>query len=281
MNIYEVGPRDGLQNCSVNLKTIEKIKMVEDLHRAGLKNIEVTSFVHPKRVPQLADAEIVFEETRHLGDLDVLIPNRKGYERAKNVGAKNLNVFFSHSDEFNFRNLGKTFDEAFPDIQNMLVEESKENVRAYVSCAFGCPFEYGMPDETKLKNVIQKADEIADTVVLCDTIGAAYPSKMLRILNLTRGIDAEVALHLHENKNGVNDIFTNVKSAVEWGITNFDSSIAGLGGCPFIPDSGNNLSTNQLINWANNNGYETGIELDNLAGVTDFILRETKLKLIA
>ena len=79
----------------------------------------------------------------------------------------------------------------------------------------------------------------------------------------------------------MNDIFTNVKSAVEWGITNFDSSIAGLGGCPFIPDSGNNLSTNQLINWANNNGYETGIELDNLAGVTDFILRETKLKLIA
>jgi hydroxymethylglutaryl-CoA lyase len=273
LNIYEVGPRDGLQNSKFSLTTEEKTRMVDELYHAGLKNIEIASFVNPKKVPNMADAEEIFESTRHLGDFDVLIPNSRGLDRAKAVGAKKFNVFFSHSDEFNMRNLGKGLEDVFAEQKYMLEDENKENIRAYLSCAFGCPIQ-GSPKEHKLLDAIKKADEIAGTVVLCDTIGAAHPTKMLQTLQLTKGIEAEVALHLHERKIGGNPIFGNVGAAVAWGVTNFDASIAGLGGCPFIPNSGSNLSTNALIHWANNRGYETGIELNDLLSVTSWLLNK-------
>ena len=270
IEIYEVGPRDGLQNSDFKVPTISKINLIEELYYSGLKNIEVTSFVHPKRVPNLSDAEEVFNATKELGDFGVLIPNQKGFDRAKEVGANKLNVFFSPSNEFNSRNLGKNIDGVYSDLQTMLHDTNKEDVRAYVSCAFGCPFE-GMPSEYKLKDAILKANDIADTIVLCDTIGEAYPTKIVKTLELTRNIDANIAMHLHEKKVGGNDIFNNVKTALEWGIGAFDSSINGLGGCPFIPNSGSNLSTNQLIHWAHNNGHETGIEIKDLDYVTQYV----------
>tara|TARA_R110002167_G_scaffold65864_15_gene186457 strand:- start:303 stop:1184 length:882 start_codon:yes stop_codon:yes gene_type:complete len=273
LNIYEVGPRDGLQNSSFRLSSEEKISMVSQLHNAGLKNIEVTSFVHPKMVPHLADAEKVFEGTKHLGKLDALIPNRKGFERAKKVGVENFNVFFSQSNEFNLRNLGKNLDKVYPEFVDMLEDVDKANVRAYISCAFGCPFE-GVPKEHKLKEAIEMATELADTVVLCDTVGMAHPTKIKQTLELTRGIDAEVALHLHKRKNSGMDILANVESALDWGVNNFDASIGGLGGCQFIPYSGNNLSTNNLISWADDNNYETGIELNDLMEITNWVWKK-------
>ena len=275
IEIYEVGPRDGLQNSEFSLTTAEKIRMITELHRGGLKNIEIASFVHPKRVPNMSDAEDVFLETKHLGDFDVLIPNQRGFDRAKAVGVNNFNVFFSPSDEFNLRNLGRTLDMAYPDIKNMLEDENRDNVRAYISCAFGCPFE-GMPKENKMREVLKMADEIATEVVLCDTIGSSYPTKMVQTLEMTRRLDADVALHLHQRKNETSNVFANVEAAVEWGVTKFDASIAGLGGCPFIPQSGSNLSTNQLINWAHNSGHETGIELEDLWNVTDWMLHKNR-----
>ena len=202
--------------------------------------------------------------------MGVLIPNQKGFERAKEVGAKKLNVFFSPSNEFNNRNLGKNIDEIYSDLQTMLHDTNKEDVRAYISCAFGCPFE-GLPAEHKLKDSISKASEIADTVVLCDTIGEAYPTKILKTLELTHNIDANIAMHFHKKKIGGNDIFNNVRASLEWGINSFDSSINGLGGCPFIPNSGSNLSTNQLVHWAENNGYETGIKQKDLSYASQFV----------
>ena len=276
LNIYEVGPRDGLQNSEFSLTTGEKTRMIDELYHAGLKNIEIASFVNPKKVPNMADAEGVVESTRHLDDFGVLIPNSRGLDRAKAVGAKKFNVFFSHSDEFNIRNLGKQLEDAFPEQKYMLEGENKDNIRAYLSCAFGCPFE-GSPKEHELRDVIQKADEIAGTVVLCDTIGASHPTKMVKTLELTRGIDAEVALHLHQRKGRADTMFSNVKAATEWGVTNFDSSIAGLGGCPFIPNSGSNLSTNTLIHWADNNGYDTGIDIYDLSSVTHWLLNKKRL----
>ena len=123
LSIYEVGPRDGLQNSRFSLTTSEKIRMIESLYHGGLKNIEIASFVHPKMVPQMADAEEVFLGTRHLGEFSALVPNRRGYDRAKAIGVTNFNVFFSASEEFNLRNLGRTLDMVFPDIENMLEEE--------------------------------------------------------------------------------------------------------------------------------------------------------------
>tara|TARA_R100001463_G_scaffold88622_1_gene143378 strand:+ start:3082 stop:3954 length:873 start_codon:yes stop_codon:yes gene_type:complete len=270
LNIYEVGPRDGLQNSKFKVSTSDKITMIEELYYAGFKNIEATSFVHPKRVPNLADAEEVFSQTKELGNLGVLIPNQKGFDRAKKVGAKKLNVFFSPSNEFNIRNLGKKLDEVYDNIKTMLSDTNREDVRAYVSCAFGCPFE-GLPAEHELKDAITKASDIAETVVLCDTIGSAYPTKIAKALELTRNIDSKIAMHFHEKKIGGNNILNNVKSSLDLGVTSFDSSINGLGGCPFIPTSGSNLSTNQLVSWAHDNDYETGINLKKMTHVSRFV----------
>lgn len=281
IEIYEVGPRDGLQNSEFFLSADEKIRMINQLYYGGLKDIEVASFVHPKRVPQMADAEEVFEGTKHLANFGALIPNKRGYDRAKAIGVSRFNVFFSPSDEFNMRNLGRPLNEAFPEIELMLDAEKRDNVRAYISCAFGCPFT-GVISDYNLLKTFEKASKIANEVVLCDTIGSAFPTKLLQTLELTRNFDFDVSLHLHEKKKFGNDIFSNVQAAVDWGITKFDASIAGLGGCPFIPESGNNLSTNQLIHWANNNGYETGIELEDLWAVTDWISKKNKeMQLVA
>jgi hydroxymethylglutaryl-CoA lyase len=277
IEIYEVGPRDGIQNSSFSISTNQKIHMISELYKAGLTNMEITSFVNPKYVPKMADAKEVFNSTKHLGDFDVLIPNQRGFDTAKELGAKKFNVFFSPSKEFNRRNLNRTLEEKFTELDSMLVDIDRKNVRAYVSCAFGCPFE-GKPTEHSLRNAMLKADYLADTIVLCDTIGVAHPTQMLQTLEMTKKLDANIALHLHENKKIKNDIFSNIKVAAEWGVGIFDSSINGLGGCPFIPNSGGNLSTNQLIHWAHNNGYETGIELNNLEYITSYVRGlETKL----
>ena len=267
ITIYEVGPRDGLQNCSFELSTDEKVNMIETLHGAGLTNIEITSFVHPKWVPNLADAENVVKRTKHLGEFAVLVPNAKGINRAKDSGAAKFNVCFSPSSEFNVRNWGKQLDELYVDYVKMLDGVEKGNIRVYVSCAFGCPFE-GLPNEYELRRVLEMADNLGDTIVLCDTVGECYPSKLLQTLELTRGLNAEIALHLHE---GANDMFRNVEAAIEWGVTTFDASIAGLGGCPFMPNSKSNLSTNKLIEWANSRGYKTGVDLSGLSELTDWL----------
>ena len=257
ISIYEVGPRDGLQNWEGSLTTDEKISLINDLYDAGLTEIEITSFVHPERVPNLADAENVVVGTKGLADFGVLVPNLKGVERAKEVGATRFNVCFSPSEEFNVRNWGKRLDVLYAEYIEMLDGVDKENVRVYVSCAFGCPYE-GLPNEYKMLRVLKMASELGNTGVLCDTVGACYPSKLLQTLELTRGLPVEIALHLHE---GANDMFRNVEAAIEWGVTTFDASVGGLGGCPFMPNSGNNLSTNKLISWADSRGYQTGVDL--------------------
>ena len=267
ISIYEVGPRDGLQNCEFSLSTDEKVNMIETLHRAGLTNIEVTSFVNPKYVPNLADAEDVVRRTKHLGDFAVLVPNERGINRARDSGATRFNVCFAASEEFNVRNWGKCLDVLYANYAEMLNGVDKENVRVYVSCAFGCPFE-GMPSDFELMRIFNMADNLGSTIVLCDTVGECYPSKLLQTLELTRGLDAEIALHLHE---GANDMFGNVEAAVHWGITTFDSSVAGLGGCPFMPNSKSNLSTNKLIEWANSRGYQTGVDLAELTRLANWL----------
>lgn len=270
LEIYEVGVRDGLQNSSFHITTEEKKYMVESLYNAGLKQMEIASFVNPKLVPQMADAKEIFEATKHLDDFDVLIPNKKGLQNAQEVGAKNFNVFFSVSNSFNLRNLNKNLDEIYSELHSMLEDINKENIRVYISCAFGCPIE-NKPKEKDLVNAIEKASMLGKEVVLCDTIGVAHPTQILQTLELTRKADCEIALHLHQNKEIKRDIFSNVKAAVDWGVDKFDSSIAGLGGCPFIPKSGSNLSTNKLIQWAYDNNYETNIELEDLNEVTAWV----------
>ena len=257
IKVYEVGPRDGLQNWEGKLSTDEKVSMINDLYDAGLTDIEITSFVHPKWVPNLADADEVVKRTKNLGEFGVLVPNSKGFLRATDVGATKFNVCFAPSEEFNMRNWKKTLNELYDEYSMMLDGVKRENVRVYVSCAFGCPYE-GLPSEFKMLKILKMAAKLGKTVVLCDTVGACYPSKLLQTLELTRSLDVEVALHLHEGKN---DMFRSVDAAIYWGVMTFDASVGGLGGCPFMPDSQSNLSTNKLINWADSRGYQTGVDL--------------------
>lgn len=268
VSIYEVGPRDGLQNIQEQTPTTDKIDLINRLYSAGLQDIEITSFVHPKLVPNMADAEEVFTATKDIGNFGVLIPNQRGFDRAKAVGAEKLNVFFSASEVFNQANLGKNMDEILSELDSMLQDTDTKNVRAYISCAFGAPNE--KTDEKKLLEAMQAAQHMADTVVLCDTIGTAHPSSMLRTLELSRDIDSDIALHLHHMKDKKDNMFPNIQTALEWGVTQFDASIGGLGGCPFVSGSGSNLSTNDMVRFLHKNNYETGLdiwELDAIANV--------------
>ena len=262
ISIYEVGPRDGLQNIQEDTPTTDKIDLINRLHRAGLQDIEITSFVHPKLVPNMADAEAVFTATKDIGDFSVLVPNQKGFDRAKAVGAEKLNVFFSASEMFNQANLGKKMDDIVAELDSMLQETDSKNVRAYISCSFGAPNE--KVNEYKLLEAMQAAQHMADTVVLCDTIGVAHPSLIRRTLELSTHIDSEIALHLHHKINKKDNMFPNIKAALDWGVTQFDASIGGLGGCPFIPESGSNLSTNDLVRFLHKNDYDTGLDISEL-----------------
>ena len=282
ISIYEVGPRDGLQNIKDFTPTDEKINLIKDLYAVGLKDIEIASFVHPKLVPNMSDAEDVFTSTQNIGNFGVLVPNQRGVDRAKAVGAEKMNVFFSVSNSFNMANLGKPMNDVLSDIDIMLQDTNKKNIRAYISCAFGCPID-GKPNENALNKAIQKADTFADTIVLCDTIGNAFPTLIKRTLQRTKKIDAEIALHLHHKTNKRDNMFPNIQAGLEWGITQFDSSIGGLGGCPFIPGSGSNLSTNDLVRYLDGKNYDSGLdiwELDNIAEqYNDNIIPQTPMRL--
>ena len=259
VNLYEVGPRDGLQNIEEFTPTNEKIDLIHRLYDVGLKQMEITSFVHPKYVPNMADAEEVFQATRDIDNFAVLVPNQRGMDRAKAAGAEKVNVFFSASDSFNQANLGKNMDEIVGELDSMLQDTDTKNVRAYISCAFGAPNE--SVNERKVLEAMQAAQHMGDTVVLCDTVGKAHPSIIYRTLELSRHIDADIALHLHHRKDKKDNMFANIQTALEWGITEFDTSIGGLGGCPFVHGSGSNLSTNDMVRFLDRMGYETGLDI--------------------
>jgi hydroxymethylglutaryl-CoA lyase len=219
----------------------------------------------------MADATDVFMQTSHLGDFGVLIPNQKGFDRAKEAGASNFNIFFSPSSYFNKANLGRKLDQVYADYSEMLEDVNRENVRAYISCAFGCPF-MGKPKDWQLQQVVGMASEMADKVVLCDTIGTAIPTSVKYSIDNLQSNDYQLALHLHNKEKKATNIFQNVQAALDMGVTEFDSSIAGLGGCPFIPGSGSNLSTNQLLHFADRYGYETSVDMELLADATSMAL---------
>ena len=275
MKVYEVGPRDGLQSAKVRFSTPEKVEMVKMLAKSGISAIEVGSFVNPKLVPSMADSAAVFQEVSGLLrpeiELSALIPNEKGFLEARRAGFEHFNLFFSPSEAFNARNLGKTRIEALSDFKKTLKGVPKSNVRVYISCAFGCPFE-GQIEANLLRMTIREADRLGSTVVLCDTVGRATPATIRTTLRLVEPeINTEIALHLHEGPRGRSGLFENIEAAVEMGVLQFDSCIAGLGGCPFMPGSGGNVATEDLVEWAHGRGFDTGVSGRALAEAAAFV----------
>jgi len=275
VRIVEVGPRDGLQNEPVPIPTQAKADFVRALAASGLREIEVSSFVSPKAVPQLADASDLFgslsEWRRSEGTgvkLSALVPNQKGLERALQAGVDRIAVFTAASDEFARRNIGMDVEGSIAAFREVVSEFRQAVpsgwVRGYVSTAFECPYE-GRIDPARTAEVAAKLLEIGvDEVSVGDTIGVAAPAEVRK---LTRALLAAIprerlAYHFHDTRGTA---IANVAAAMDMGIQAFDSSAAGLGGCPFAPGAGGNLATEDLVYFLERSGIPTGISLESLA----------------
>lgn len=263
--ITEVAPRDGLQNQPVHLSTGDKLQFIGLLADAGLSSIEVTSFVSPRAVPQMADACELMAGLIAIGSgvrASVLIPNLKGLDRAINAGAREVAVVLAASETMNLRNLNMSLEETAVECERMIQSAARAGVstRAYLAVAVECPFE-GTVDRSVLMRLIERMLAVgANEIVLADTIGAASPSQIRRLLHDVSGtvrLD-RTACHFHDTRGfGV----ANVWEALNAGVRRFDSSAGGLGGCPFAPGAAGNVATEDVVLLSQQCGLESGVEL--------------------
>ncbi|HVK89640.1 MAG TPA: hydroxymethylglutaryl-CoA lyase [Kofleriaceae bacterium] len=267
VTIYEVGPRDGLQNEARQVPTADKLKFIEALVGAGIRSIEITSFVSPKWIPQLADAaEVARGVTRPPGvRMSALVPNRRGLETALASGMKEIAVFLSASETHNKKNINKTIAEALAAFDDVIPHAlaAKVAVRAYVSTVFGCPYEGEVDPERAVELTGQLRDKGVYQVSLGDTIGVANPRQTEDVLGrvLAKHPAESVAVHFHDTQGTA---LANVLVALQMGITTVDSSAGGLGGCPYAPGAAGNLATEDVVAMLHSMGVATGIDLDKL-----------------
>lgn len=275
MEICEVSPRDGLQNEDLVVSTDDKVELVERAVQAGAKRIEATSFVHPKRVPQMADAEAVMaavprnEHVKYAG----LVMNARGLDRALAAGVDEVNVVVVATDTFCGKNQGMTTEQAATAAQRLVAQATSASVRTTVTigASFGCPFE-GEVAEERLRDVIAMVLEAdPDELALADSIGVAVPAEITSRLQLARSMarpDLPLRLHLHDTRHtGV----ANAVAALEAGVTTLDASIGGAGGCPFAPNATGNVATEDLIYLFDRLGVETGMDLDVVRDSADWL----------
>ncbi len=266
VSIYEVSPRDGLQNEAVTVPTTQKARLVEALVAAGVSRIEVTSFVSPRWIPQLADAEdVVRLLTPRAAQYSALCPNARGLERAKKCGIPELAVFVSASETHNRRNVNDSIANTLAKFRDVIAPavEYGLRVRGYVSTIWGCPFE----GEVDTAQAIRIARELLDLgcyeVSLGDTLGVGTPRQTESILRkfLAEFEPSQLAMHMHDTRGTA---LANVVVGLELGIRTFDASVGGLGGCPYAPGAAGNLATEDLVYMLHGMGVETGIDLDKL-----------------
>ena len=277
VNIYEVSPRDGLQNEASTLSTEDKVALIQGLVDAGMKDIEVSSFVRPSWIPQLADAAEVVARLPQADDVRYwgLIPNRRGLERAIDCGLTHVATFLSASETHNQKNLNRTQRETL-NAQREVIRSAKAEgltVRAYISTVFGCPYEGAVSMNRTSQLATALMDAGADIVVLGDTIGMAHPDLVRDTIAYVAnaGIPlARTALHMHDTRGTA---VANVVAGLEAGIRTFDGSIAGVGGCPYAPGAAGNAATEDLIAVLEAMGWSTGIDLD-LASQTGAFLAD-------
>ncbi|TGB04634.1 hydroxymethylglutaryl-CoA lyase [Halobacillus salinus] len=274
VTIKEVGPRDGLQNESVEVLTADKIAWIDQLSRTGLSYIEFSSFVHPKWIPQLKDAKQVALGIDRNPDITyaALVPNQKGLEGALETGVDEVSVFMSASETHNKKNINKSIEETYP-VLKPVIEEAKnagKTVRGYVSTVFGCPYEGDISAEQVIDVSSRLFDLGIDELSLGDTIGVANPLQVDRTLTEIRSqlpFD-QLAMHFH-NTRGM--ALANVLVSLEHGITTFDASVGGLGGCPYAKGATGNLATDDLIHMLHEMNIQTGVDLEKLTEAGLFI----------
>lgn len=265
VRIVEVGGRDGLQNEPQTISADAKVRFLDRLTEAGLETIEVGSFVRPDRIPQLADTEEVFRRIRRKPGVHyvALVPNPKGLERAMAAGVRDIAVFTAASDTFNQRNINMTVAESL-EVQRPVVERAKAEglwVRGYVSTGFGCPYEGAVAPE-RVRDVAAALCEMGcDELSIGDTIGVGTPLQVEAVVGLLlESIPAErLALHMHDTRGTA---LVNVLAGMQMGLSIFDSSAGGLGGCPYAPGASGNLATEDLLYMLDGMGVETGVSLE-------------------
>ncbi|HEY4106599.1 MAG TPA: hydroxymethylglutaryl-CoA lyase [Polyangiaceae bacterium] len=267
VSIYEVSPRDGLQNEALPIPLEGKRELINALIAAGLKRIELTSFVSPRWVPQLADAEELAREFKAPPGvtLSALCPNAKGFERARAAGLEEIAVFMSASETHNRKNTNKSIAESLDTFQEVVPPAlaAGMRVRAYVSTVWGCPYEGDVDPDASISITRQLLDLGAYQVSLGDTIGVATPLgvKSLVARAISEFGAPQIALHFHDTRGTA---LANALVGLELGVRDFDSSVAGLGGCPYAPGAAGNLATEDLVYMLQGMGIETGVDLDKL-----------------
>jgi hydroxymethylglutaryl-CoA lyase len=264
ISLREVGPRDGLQNEDP-IPTDAKVRLVDALSRTGVGRIEAVSFVHPKAIPQMADADEVWARITRNPTVrySALVPNLRGAERALDRGFTEIEVVVSASDTHNRRNVNRTTAESLDDIARIVAlgHARGASCEVIVSTAYGCPYEGDVPVERVLWVVDRAIQAGADTVSYGDTTGMATPTRVTRLVGETRSAHPELQLGLHfHNTRGTG--LANVLAALELGITDFDASVGGLGGCPYAPGATGNVCTEDLVHMVEDMGIDTGVDLD-------------------
>ncbi|MFI5226955.1 MAG: hydroxymethylglutaryl-CoA lyase, partial [Candidatus Limnocylindrales bacterium] len=275
VRIYEVGPRDGLQNEATRISTADKRRFIELLVEAGLREIEATSFVSPRAIPQLADAdELLAAVPRRAGvRYPVLVPNERGFERAKAAGADALAVFTAASSAFTERNIGMTVEESLTAFGPILARGGELGWwrRAYVSTAFGCPYTGRVEPSAAVDVAVRLRGLGADEICFGDTIGVAVPDQVAELAGLAAAAGlpgASIAFHFHDTRGTA---LANVAAGLAAGIRCFDASTGGTGGCPYAPGAAGNLATEDLVYLLDASGWEHGVALGGVLEAARFI----------
>jgi len=276
VTIVEVGPRDGLQNESGFVPTDAKIELIERLSETGLKRIEITSFVHPRAIPQLRDSEEIVARVPQKPSIfySTLVPNEKGLERAVVSGVKEICLFVSASETHNQRNVKMSIADSLKGFRS-ISEKALANgirMRGYVVTAFGCPYEGRIAPE-KVEFIIEEYKSLGvQEIALGDTTGMGNPVMVSRMIEriTPRFETTDLALHFHDTRGMA---LANILAALRQGVTIFDSSIGGLGGCPYAPGASGNVATEDLVYMLTRMGIATGVDLNRLVDASRFMAR--------
>ena len=282
VTIVEVGPRDGFQNIKETIPTERKLAIIFAMLQAGIRHMEITSFVNPKWIPQLADAALVAEAVLKTVPEDfraiALVPNIRGASNAVSAGIRQVSYVFSASESHNRRNVNRSVEESLQELQKIRDSFPELGIRVSLSTSFGCPFE-GEISVGKVVELLRKIEEIGiREVILCDTIGIANPLQVKRMLRTIRreALDLELGLHFHDTRGlGLSNIYAGLLE----GVNVFETSIGGLGGCPFAPGSAGNTATEDLLNMLQGIGVEHGIHMDAYMEAVALLKTEVKVPL--
>jgi hydroxymethylglutaryl-CoA lyase len=269
ISLREVGPRDGLQNEDP-VPTEAKVELIDALSRTGVGRIEAVSFVHPKAIPQMADAAEVWQRVQRAGDVrySALVPNLKGAERALAAGFTELEVVVSASGTHNRKNVNRSTEESLDDIAKIieLAHGRGATCQVIVSTAWGCPYEGDVPVERVVAVASRAVRDGADSASFGDTTGMATPSRVTRLVGEFRMAEPETPLNLHfHNTRGTG--LANVLAALQLGVADFDASVGGLGGCPYAPGATGNIASEELVHMVEDMGVATGVNLEALVEV--------------